>query len=216
MEKNLIIKSKEIEFDYSDVDQETSYVMKKAVEKMLMVTKNTKMVIGEELCKVQEKLAGNNQYDGYFGKWYSALGLKKDFVYDCINYYKLLIANSENQMLQELSYSKVCEISKIKDNVELQREVINTAPLDKMKVKQIHQLVKEVNTKKEITKDMINEIIQTEVNSNSKVKEFVKVTNDFIEIVENKNQEMTQEEIDSVLTLINRLNELSQKVKENS
>jgi hypothetical protein len=27
---------------------------------------------------------------------------------------------------------------------------------------------------------------------------------------------MTQEEIDSVLTLINRLNELSQKVKENS
>ena len=73
MEKGLIIKEKieDIDFDYKTVDEETGNIMQQAVDKMRVVTQNTRLVMGEQLNIVQEKLAGNNQYDGFFGKWYS-------------------------------------------------------------------------------------------------------------------------------------------------
>ena len=211
MEKNLIIKEKqkkELANVYTQVDKETRKTMKQAVETMTLVTKNTKFVMGEQLSKVQEKLAGNNQYDIFFGKWFSALGLKKDFVYDCISYYKVLVANSDNQTIQKLQFSKVCEVAKLKDNIELQKKVIEIVPLKEMKVKEIKTLVEEVKEKQEVTKEMIETIIEKDDKSKTSFKNFVKVTNDLIEKIENQNQEMNQEEIENVLELLEKVKNL--------
>lgn len=208
MEKGLIIKEKieDIEFDYGTVDEETGNIMKKAVEKIYTLKGNIKKSLGEEFSKVQDKLAGNNQYDGIFGKWYSSVGFKKDFVYDCINYYKMLIANSENQMIQDLSFSKVCEVAKIKKDIELQKEVIEKAPLKEMKVKQVAELVKEVNSGKKVTDELINEILQKDNGANSSLKNFLKVTNTFIDKLKEKN--ISKEDIEKVLELVNQVQKL--------
>lgn len=217
MEKNLIIKEKqnqELEKIYETVDEETGNTMKQAVATIGIAKQKTKFVIGEQLSKVQEKLAGDNQYNGFFQKWFIALGLKKDLVYDCINYYKVLVANCDNQKkLENLSFCKVCEVSKIKDNIELQKKVIEIAPLKEMKVKEIKTLVEEVKEKQEVTEEMIEAIIEKEDKSKSSLKNFVKVTNDLIEKLENQNQEMNQEEIDNVLELLKKLNNLCQVIK---
>lgn len=212
MEKSLIIKEEqkeELENVYAQLDKETSKTMKQAVETMTLVTQNTKFVMGEQLSKVQEQLAGNNQYDSFFGKWFSALGLKKDFVYDCINYYKVLVANSDNQKkLENLSFSKVCEVAKIKDNIELQQKVIEIAPLKEMKVNEIKTLVEEVKEKQEVTEEMIESIIQKEDKSKTSFKNFVKVTKTFIETFENQTQEIKKEEVKEVLELIENVKDL--------
>lgn len=216
MEKNLIIKegqNQELEKIYETVDKEISKTMRQAVDTMTLVTQNTKFVIGEQLSKVQEKLSGDNQYNGFFQRWFSALGLKKDFVYDCINYYKVLVANSDNQMIQSLQFSKVCEVAKIKDNIELQKKVIEIAPLKEMKVKEIKTLVEEVNEKKEVTKEMIESIIEKEDNTKSSINNFLKASNTFIETLENQGQEMNQKEIEKVLELLEKLNDLCKLTK---
>ena len=208
MEKGLIIKEKieDIEFDYGTVDEETGNIMKEAVEKIYTLKGNIKKSLGEEFSKVQDKLAGNNQYDGIFGKWYSSMGFKKDFVYDCINYYKVLIANYENKMIQDLSFSKVCEVAKIKKDIELKKEVIEKAPLKEMKVKQVAELVKEVNSGKKVTDELINKILQKDNGANSSLKNFLKATNTFIDKLKEKN--ISKEDIKKVLELVNQVQKL--------
>lgn len=215
MEKGLIIKEKidNLDFDYGTVDKETENIMKQAVDKMCLITQNTKFVMGEQLNMVQERLAGNNQYDGFFGKWYSALGLKKDVVYDCINYYKVLVANSENEMIQELSFSKVCEVAKIKEDIELQKEVIEKAPLKEMKVKQVTELVKQVNSRKEVTEELINEIMKKNDETNTSLKNFMKVTNVIVDKIKEKN--MSKEDIEKILNVINELKDLCSMKQDN-
>ena len=216
MEKGLIIKEKieNIEFDYETVDEETGNIMKEAVEKIYTLKGNIKKSLGEEFSKVQDKLAGNNQYNGIFGKWYSSMGFKKDFVYDCINYYKVLISNSENQMIQELSFSKVCEVAKIKEDIELQKEVEEKAPLKAMKVKQVAELVKQVSSRKEVTEELINEIMQKNDETNTSLKNFMKVTNVIVDKIKEKN--MSKEDIEKILNVINELKDLCSMKQNNS
>ena len=188
--------------------------MRQAVETMTLVTKNTKFVIGEQLSKVQEKLAGNNQYDSFFGKWFSALGLKKDFVYDCINYYKVLVANSDNQKIQKLQFSKVCEVAKLKDTPDLQKKVIEIAPIKEMRIKEVKNLVNEVKEKQEVTEEMIKAIIEKEDKSKSSINNFLKASNTFIETLENQGQEMNKKEIEKVLKLLEKVKNLCATIEE--
>lgn len=211
MEKNLIIKEEkkeELANVYAKLDEETGNMMKQAVETMTLVTKNTKFVIGEQLSKVQEKLSGKNQYDGFFTKWFVALGLKKDFVYDCINYYEVLVANLDNQIIQSLQFSKVCEVAKLKDTPDLQKKVIEIAPIKDMRIKEIKTLVEEVKEKQEVTEEMIEAIIEKEDKSKTSFNNFVKVTKTFIETFENQTQEMKKEEVKEVLELIENVKDL--------
>lgn len=217
MEKNLIIKEKqnqELANVYTQVDKEIRKTMKQAVATMEIAKQKTRFVMGEQLSKVQEKLAGNNKYDGFFQRWFLALGLKKDFVYDCINYYKVLVANCDNQKkLENLSFCKVCEVAKIKDNIELQKKVIEIAPLKEMKVKEIKTLVEEVKEKQEVTEEMIESIIEKEDNTKSSINNFLKASNTFIKTLENQGQEMNQKEIEKVLKLLKKLNDLCKVTK---
>jgi len=206
MEKKLIIKKEQTKenFDYSKVNKEIADIMKDAEKIMFIAKENTKYVFGEQLSKVQEQLVGDNQYNGFFEKWYEALNLKKDFVYNCINYYEMLVANPDDQKIQTLSFSKVCEVARLKENSELQKKVIDKAPLEKMKVKQIEKLVTVVKAKEELTEEMIQEIMQGDNNSNSSFKNFVKFTELLIKDLE-KSEDIPKKDIEKIWNLIEKV-----------
>ena len=182
--------------------------MKSAVESIFILKEKTQKSLGKQFSIVHKKLAGNNQYDGFFGKWYNSLGFKKDFVYACINYYELLIDNNENQKLQEVSFSKVCKLIKLKETPKLQKEVIELAPLQKMKVKQIAELVNEVKERQEVTNELIEEICNDTNEQNIKLKKFVKVTTSFINDLKEQSEEMSKDNIEEVLKLVDEVKEL--------
>lgn len=73
-----------VAFDYSAVDDDTAQYLRKATERIA----NSYADIGATLAEAQERLAGNNQYDGLFEKWYSALGMSKTTVYSYIRIFK--------------------------------------------------------------------------------------------------------------------------------
>lgn len=200
--------SEVITFDYKLVDNETAKCMKEATEKICMLKEKTQKSLGELFSTVQEKLAGNNQYNGYFGKWYESMGFKKDFVYNCIDYYNLLIGNPDNQKIQEISFSKGCEIAKLKDTPDLQKEVIELAPLKEMKVKLIEKLVKLVKERQEVTEDLINEICQEESAINSNFDKFVKITKSFIKVLKEQEETLSKENFEEVLKLVKQVKEL--------
>ncbi len=199
-------KSKVVKFDYTQVDNETAKCMKDATEKIDMLREKTQKSLGELFSTVQRKLAGKNKYDGYFGKWYESMGFKKDFVYSCINYYELLVGNPENKKIQELSFSKGCEVAKLKDTPDLQQEVIELAPLKEMKVKLVEKLVNEVKAKNEVTEDLINEICQNENTIN--LDKFITVTNSFIKDLKEQAETLSKENFEEVLKLIEEVKEL--------
>ena len=180
--------------------------MKDATEKIDMLREKTQKSLGELFSTVQRKLAGKNKYDGYFGKWYESMGFKKDFVYSCINYYELLVGNPENKKIQELSFSKGCEVAKLKDTPDLQQEVIELAPLKEMKVKLVEKLVKEVKERNEVTEDLINEICQNENTIN--LDKFITVTNSFIKDLKEQAETLSKENFEEVLKLIEEVKEL--------
>jgi len=201
-------KSEVVKFDYKLVDNETAECMKSATEKIDMLREKTQKSLGELFSTVQRKLAGKNKYDGYFGKWYESMGFKKDFVYSCINYYELLVGNPENKKVQELSFSKVCEVAKLKETPDLQKEVIEIAPLKEMKVKQVEKLVNEVKARKEVTEDLIKEICQDGSTTNSNLDKFVKATNSFIKDLKEQAETLSKENFEEVLKLIEEVKEL--------
>lgn len=199
-------KSEVVKFDYKLVDNETAKCMKSATEKIGMLREKTQKSLGELFSTVQEQLAGNNQYNGYFGKWYTSLGFKRDFVYHCIDYYKLLIENPDNQKIQELSFSRAYEVAKLKDTPDLQKELIELAPLKEIKVKLVEKLVNEVKARNEVTEDLINEICQNKNTIN--LDKFITVTNSFIKDLKEQAETLSKEKLQEVLKLVEKLKEL--------
>ncbi len=162
----IILENKE--FDYNLVDnQMANYLQKKEVEiKNIFARAYTD--IGKVLAEAQERLSGNNQYDGMFYKWFSSLGFKKDKVYSLISRYKLLIGNSDKQdLIEKLPLSLSYEIARETCPEELKKKVLDG----------------EIKTLKEFreVKEKDNEIPLVEVVvSNEKIKEeLIKVDSNY-------------------------------------
>lgn len=210
MKKDLIIKEKNDKLDsvYADLEDETVDVMKNAVATMYLATQNAKFVMGEQLSKVQEELVGHNQHDGYFTRWYIALGLKKDYVYACMRYYKLLVANPDDQILEALSFSKVSELGRLNDKTELQEKLIKKAPLKEMKVKQVEELVKKVDEKEEVTDELIAEICSETTKQNTNLDKFVKATTSLIKDLKEQSEKFSKKSFGEVLNLVKKVEAL--------
>jgi len=50
-----------------------------------------------KLQEAQDRLAGDNHYNGCFQEWYESLGFDKNKVYRLINRYDLVVANCDKQ-----------------------------------------------------------------------------------------------------------------------
>ena len=114
------------EFDYGEIDSGTAELLKRKEFEIKNIFSKAYTEIGRILFEAQEELSGKNQYDGVFYKWFSSLGFKKDKVYSLISRYKLLIGNSDKQILIEnLPLSLSYEISKESCPLELKEKVFS-------------------------------------------------------------------------------------------
>lgn len=110
-------------FDYSDLGVPISNFLQQKENNIKNATGQAYTKIGMELNEARDKLAGNNQYNGYFEKWIEFLGLKRDTVYRLINRYKLVIANCDEQnIIEELPLSLSYETAKPSVDKGLKKE----------------------------------------------------------------------------------------------
>ncbi|WP_330730027.1 hypothetical protein [Borrelia turicatae] len=120
----IIIQNKS--FKYEKLDKEISDFLKMKQYEIFNIFNNTYTEIGRILKEAQEKLRGNNQYDGLFYKWFTSMGFKKDKVYSLISRYELLVENSDKQLIiNNLPLSLSYEISKKSCPTHLKMEVLN-------------------------------------------------------------------------------------------
>ena len=101
-------------FDYSLLDTETADFLKDRENSMKQTLEKTAQSLGEDLSKARDKLS--NHYKGTFEKWYTALGFKKQSVYNYINRYEYVVQRLDNQSdiekFQELPVRLQNEMSK--------------------------------------------------------------------------------------------------------
>src|SRR5699024_1640892 len=85
------------QFKYEQLDESTADFLRQKESNMRQIVGKAYTELGKELYEAQQRLAGNNQYDGVFEKWYTYLGWKKRTVYDLINRYNELVQLSHDQ-----------------------------------------------------------------------------------------------------------------------
>ncbi|PRQ90279.1 hypothetical protein [Borreliella burgdorferi] len=125
-EKKEIISIERKNFDYNKLDKDISDFLKKKQYEIFNIFNNTYTKIGKILKDAQDKLKGNNQYNGLFYQWFKSMGFKKDKVYALISRYKLLVENSDKQLtIEKLPLSLSYEISKKSCPPILKTEVLN-------------------------------------------------------------------------------------------
>ncbi|MCA1027829.1 hypothetical protein LCM23_17175 [Cytobacillus kochii] len=102
-------------FDYTEVDEDTAEFLQQKEENMKEIILDAGQRLGKELREAQEKLAGNNQYNGIFEKWYRSMGYRKTSVYNYINSFLLvqrLNDQTEIENFQNASKGLQYEIAK--------------------------------------------------------------------------------------------------------
>lgn len=112
-------------FDYSQLDIDTKEYLEEKEHNLRNIAAKAATDVGRELYQAQQKLAGNNQYNGMFQKWYESLGFKKNKVYNLIDRYRLVVGNSNNQNLENLPDSLLYEAGKENAPQELVQKVLD-------------------------------------------------------------------------------------------
>lgn len=171
-------------FDYNLLDSATSDFLKQKENNMREIVSDAYYQIGKELKEAQDKLAGNNQYNGYFQKWYESLGFKKRTVYKLINRYDLVVHNVHNQkLIQDLPLSLSYEIAKPSADQELKQKVLNG---DITTHKQYKELKKEKEQAEKELQNTRSEINKLKSKINEAKKEVPPDLKDKLENLENR------------------------------
>ncbi|CAF1853564.1 hypothetical protein [Bacillus subtilis] len=102
------------EFKYDLVDHSTAEFLKQKEFNMREIVGKAYTELGRELKEAQEKLAGNNHYNGMFEKWLKSIGVKKATAYKLIQRFNLLLVHNvdEQELLEDLPVSLTYEIAK--------------------------------------------------------------------------------------------------------
>lgn len=116
-------------FNYAVLTAELGDYLKHMEEKLRNEYMNFTANCGRIFAEAQEKLAGNNQYNGMFEKWITSMGFKKDTVYRMINVFNFRssqIATTEQaQLFDSLSKSLQYEVAKPSAPPKLVEQVMN-------------------------------------------------------------------------------------------
>lgn len=138
------------EFNYSELDADTANYLKEKESNMRNVVNNASEKIGKELYEAQQKLSNNR--NGVFEKWYTALGFKKQSVYNYINRYQYIVQNLDNkkqiETFQELPPSLQNEVSKKSAIPELNQAVFNGDIKTHKEYKEMERKLKEAEEAK--------------------------------------------------------------------
>lgn len=113
-------------FDYSILDVNIADFLKQKEINMKEVVSDAYYQIGKELKEAQAELAGDNQYNGVFQKWYESLGFSKRSVYNYINYHNLLVQQlHDRETIEQLPKKLAYEIAKPSADPELKEKVLD-------------------------------------------------------------------------------------------
>ncbi len=116
-------------FNYAVLTAELGDYLKHMEEKLRNEYMNFTANCGRIFAEAQEKLAGNNQYNGMFEKWITAMGFKKSTVYEMIKIHNFrsseIRTNEQAQLFDSLSKSLQYEVAKPSAPPELVEQVMN-------------------------------------------------------------------------------------------
>lgn len=137
------VKKIKTQFDYSEFSQWEMDSLIELEERALhtgsLLSENLKELAG--IFTEAQKIFANNK-NGNFGKWYEALGFKKDFVYLCLDRKNLAIKYEENRVysLPERAIKDIKKLDKLNE-VEVVHEILE-AEKPTEKLKEIKELAK--------------------------------------------------------------------------
>jgi chromosome segregation ATPase len=116
----------ESKFNYSQLQPEMANFLKEKENNMRETVSDAYYQLGKELKEAQDKLAGDNQYNGIFQKWYESLGFSKSTVYRYMNYHELLVSQWDKQeLIESLPKGLAYEIAKKSADPELKQQVLD-------------------------------------------------------------------------------------------
>lgn len=88
--------TKEItQFKYEQLDESTADFLRQKESNMRQIVGKAYTELGKELYEAQQELA--NHRNGVFEEWYTALGFKKQSVYNYINRYKFIVQQLDDK-----------------------------------------------------------------------------------------------------------------------
>jgi len=102
------------QFKYEQLDESTADFLRTKETNMREIVGKAYTELGRELTEARDRLAGSNQYDGVFEKWYAdVLGMNRKMVNRLIQRYNLVVTNCHKQnLLEDLPVSLTYEIAK--------------------------------------------------------------------------------------------------------
>ncbi len=116
-------------FNYAVLTAELGDYLKHMEEKLRNEYMNFTANCGRIFAEAQEKLAGNNQYNGMFEKWITAMEFKKSTVYEMIKIHQFrsseIRTNEQAQLFDSLSKSLQYEVAKPSAPPKLVEQVMN-------------------------------------------------------------------------------------------
>jgi hypothetical protein len=128
-----------IAFDYSVLDTDTADYLKQKEINIRGIASKAFGDLGKELKEVQDRLA-QHRY-GCFEEWYTGFGLKKQTVYNYINYHNLIVQQLDNkELIEALPRSLAYEIAKSSAHQDLKQKVLSG---DITTTKEYQKLLKE-------------------------------------------------------------------------
>lgn len=149
------VKKIKTQFDYSEFSETEVDSLIELEERALhtgsLLSDNLKELAG--IFTEAQKIFSNNK-NGNFGKWYEALGFKKDFVYLCLDRKNLAIKYEENRVysLPERAIKDIKKLDKLNE-VEVVHEILE-AEKPTEKLKEIKELAKKKVEKTEVKTSM--------------------------------------------------------------
>lgn len=83
------------QFKYEQLDESTADFLRQKESNMRQIVGKAYTELGKELYEAQQELA--NHRNGVFEEWYTALGFKKQSVYNYINRYKFIVQQLDDK-----------------------------------------------------------------------------------------------------------------------
>lgn len=167
-------------FDYQLLDAETAQFLKMKELNMRSIASTMINQLSKELVEAQEKLAGNNQYDGMFEKWYTSLGFKKRTVYNYINRYKYIAraTDAQAEFIEGLPSSLTYEMSKPSADPEINKKVFDKDITSFKEYKKIEKENKELQQKVKDLEEREPEIVEKTIEKIPDDYEYLKDSNE--------------------------------------
>lgn len=156
---------------YAQLDKTAADFLRVRERNIRQAMDNAATEVGRELKKAQDMLAGRNQYNGFFEKWYTAMGFKKQTVYNLIHRYIFIHEiddEQRRQLIEALPLSLTYEISKPTANEKAVQAVLNG---DIKTTKAYRELVKRLEEEKKAREEAEQRAKEAEQYAKEKEKE---------------------------------------------